>query len=44
MRKIRGPVVCAISLIIWGAYFYLLDRLIMEAQGLPVDWTLMPIS
>ena len=38
----RGLVVFALAVIVWLAYFYALDWLIMEAQGLPVGWNLMP--
>ena len=31
------------ALVLWAAYFYVVDRLIMEGQGLPVGANLMPI-
>jgi hypothetical protein len=31
------------ALALWAAYFYLIDKLIMEGQGLPVGANLMPI-
>jgi hypothetical protein len=31
------------ALVLWAAYFYLIDKLIMEGQGLPVGANLMPI-
>ncbi|MFQ5971674.1 MAG: hypothetical protein ACE5Q3_05030 [Alphaproteobacteria bacterium] len=40
----RMLIVFATSLFAWLVYFYLLDWLIMEGQGLPVGWTLMPVS
>jgi len=30
------------ALVIWLAYFYVIDAAIMEGQGLPVAWHLMP--
>lgn len=38
----RGLTVFALAVVLWLAYFYGLDWLIMEAQGLPVGWDLMP--
>lgn len=35
-------VALAIALVCWSVYFYVIDLLIMEGQGLPVLWTLMP--
>jgi len=32
-----------VALVAWAGYFYVLDLLIMEGQGLPVSWTLMPL-
>ncbi len=40
----RAAAAFALAIVLWGVYFYVIDRLIMEAQGLPVDWTLMPVS
>ncbi len=40
----RRLVVFLIALVVWVAYFYGVDWLIMEAQGLPLRWTLMPAS
>ena len=31
------------ALVLWAAYFYAIDKLIMEGQGLPVGANLMPI-
>lgn len=28
----------------WSVYFYAIDWLIMQSQGLPVGWNLMPVS
>jgi len=30
------------AMLIWAAYFHTMDWMIMEAQGLPVQMTLMP--
>lgn len=30
------------ALVVWLAYFYAIDTAIMEGQGLPVAWHLMP--
>jgi hypothetical protein len=30
------------AMIFWLAFFYIIDFLIMEGQGLPVAWNLMP--
>jgi hypothetical protein len=35
-------VVFAGALLVWFFYFYVIDWLIMEGQGLPVGWNLMP--
>ncbi|MFQ5774867.1 MAG: hypothetical protein ACE5GS_10140 [Kiloniellaceae bacterium] len=40
----RTPLVFLVALIFWAVYFYLLDRSIMDVQGLPVGWDLMPVS
>ena len=40
----RAATVFVISALAWLAYFYAIDLLIMEGQGLPVAWTLMPAS
>lgn len=34
--------IAVFALIGWALYFYLLNGVVMEAQGLPVGWTLMP--
>jgi len=39
-RKILGLLV---GLVLWAAYFYLMDRYIMNVQGLPVGPDLMPV-
>lgn len=31
-----------LAAVAWTAYFYVIDWLIMEGQGLPVGWSLMP--
>ena len=35
-------VVLIAALIVWTAYFHTMDWMIMEAQGLPVKFNLMP--
>ena len=35
--------VLAAALILWAAYFYAIDKLIMAGQGLPVGADLRPI-
>lgn len=35
--------VLAVALVLWAGFFYAIDRLIMEGQGLPVGANLMPI-
>ncbi|MFQ5468474.1 MAG: hypothetical protein ACE5DS_10115 [Kiloniellaceae bacterium] len=40
----RTPLVFVVALALWAAYFYAVDMLIMEGQGLPVTWALMPAS
>jgi len=40
--KVSQIAVFAAAFICWAAYFYVMDRSIMEGQGLPVSWTLMP--
>jgi hypothetical protein len=37
-------IVFAAAALAWLCYFYGVDWLIMEAQGLPVGWDLMPRS
>ncbi len=37
-------VVFVAALVGWAVYFYAIDWLIMEGQGLPVGATLMPVS
>ncbi len=39
----RRLVVFFIALGAWAAYFYGVDWLIMDQQGLPVGWDLMPV-
>lgn len=34
--------VLAAALVVWSVYFYTVDRMIMEGQGLPVGMNLMP--
>jgi len=40
--KISQVAVFSAALLFWAAYFYTIDHAIMEGQGLPVAWTLMP--
>jgi hypothetical protein len=40
----RTLTVFVVSAVLWLLYFYAVDLLIMEGQGLPVAWTLMPGS
>jgi len=35
-------VMLLLALIVWMAYFHTMDWMIMEAQGLPVKFNLMP--
>ncbi len=35
-------VVLVVALLAWGAFFYFMDKSIMQAQGLPVGADLMP--
>ena len=35
--------VLVVALVLWAAFFYVIDKLIMEGQGLPVGANLMPI-
>ncbi|MFQ5785647.1 MAG: hypothetical protein ACE5H8_12605 [Alphaproteobacteria bacterium] len=36
--------VFAAAFAIWLVYFYAIDWAIMQGQGLPVTWALMPVS
>jgi len=38
----RRYVVFVVALLVWGAFFYVMDKSIMQAQGLPVGADLMP--
>lgn len=38
----RSFVVFVVALVAWAAFFYFMDRSIMQAQGLPVGADLMP--
>ncbi|MHA1567639.1 MAG: hypothetical protein ACTSX7_20190 [Alphaproteobacteria bacterium] len=40
----RTAAVLVVSIFAWFIYFYAIDLAIMEWQGLPVDWSLMPAS
>ncbi len=40
----RIATVFLFATIVWLIYFYAIDILIMEGQGLPVTWSLMPAS
>ncbi len=35
--------VLVVALVLWGAFFYAMDKMIMEGQGLPVGADLMPV-
>lgn len=35
--------VFVVALIVWAAYFYFIDKSIMQGQGLPVGADLMPL-
>jgi len=35
-------VVFVLALVAWAGFFYLMDKAVMQAQGLPVDADLMP--
>lgn len=35
--------VLVVSLIVWAAFFYFIDKSIMQGQGLPVGVDLMPV-
>ena len=39
----KQVVAVLVGLAIWAAYFYLMDRYLMNAQGLPVGYDLMPV-
>ena len=36
-------VVLMVALVVWAAFFYSMDKFIMEGQGLPVGSDLMPV-
>ena len=36
-------VVFVVALVVWAAFFYWMDQVIMENQGLPVGADMMPI-
>ena len=38
----RSFVVFVVALAVWAAFFYFVDKSIMQAQGLPVGSDLMP--
>jgi len=38
----RRYVVFVLALVVWAAFFYFMDKSIMQAQGLPVGADLMP--
>jgi hypothetical protein len=38
----RPALVFVVALVLWSGYFYLLDEMTMEGQGLPVGADLMP--
>jgi len=39
----RNWLAFVLSLIFWAGFFYIMDRLIMAGQGLPVGPNLMPL-
>ncbi len=42
-RVANKLVMLAVALVVWAAFFYTLDQLIMAGQGLPVRINLMPV-
>lgn len=36
-------IVFVVALLVWAAFFYSMDKLIMENQGLPVGADMMPV-
>jgi len=42
MIKSFPVVVFVAAVLFWMGYFYTIDQMIMEGQGLPVTWTMMP--
>jgi hypothetical protein len=36
-------IVFVLALVVWGAFFYAMDRYVMNLQGLPVGADLMPL-
>jgi len=39
----RNWIVLIVALAVWIAYFYAMDRYILQVQGLPVGANLMPL-
>jgi len=39
----RNWIVLIVALAVWAAYFYAMDRYILQIQGLPVGADLMPV-
>jgi len=39
----RKYVVFVVALVVWAAFFYFIDKSIMQVQGLPVGADLMPL-
>lgn len=39
---VRKYVVFVVALVVWAGFFYVMDKSIMQAQGLPVGANLMP--
>ncbi len=40
--RMRKYVVFMVALVVWAGFFYLMDKSVMQAQGLPVGANLMP--
>lgn len=43
MLRPRILIASIVSLVAWLVFFYAVDLLVMEGQGLPVGWNLMPV-
>ena len=39
----RQVLAVIVGLALWAGYFYMMDRYLMNAQGLPVGYDLMPL-
>jgi len=42
MMKSFPVVILVAAILFWIGYFYTIDQMIMEGQGLPVSWNMMP--